>query len=67
MKRLLLAWRLRQLRHADYLFELQLAAFDSGLNPDIRMIDLRFKELERIANAVKRAANALDGSDHAST
>ena len=49
-------WRLHRLRTADAEFELQLAAFDSGMNRDIRMLDARFRKLEKAANAVKEAA-----------
>ena len=56
MRPLLLMWRLHRLRTADAEFELQLAAFDSGMNRDIRMLDARFRKLEKAANAVKEAA-----------
>ena len=56
MKRLLFWWRVHQMRNADAMFELQLAAFDSGMNRDIRMLDARFLKLEKAANAVKEAA-----------
>ena len=56
MKRLLFWWRVHQMRNADALFELQLAAFDSGMNRDVTMLDARFRKLEKAATAVKEAA-----------
>ena len=56
MRRLLLRWRMHRLRNADYLFGLQLAAFDSGMNPDIEMLRSRYLDLVDAAVAVKKEA-----------
>ena len=56
MRPLLLMWRLHRMRVADADFELQLAAFDSGMNRDIKTLDWRFGRLVKAANAVKEAA-----------
>ena len=56
MRSLLLWWRLNRMRRADAMFELQLDAYDSGMNPDITMLNARFYELVKAAEAVKEAA-----------